>query len=160
MKYSQDNRRRRKVVDLIYFKREMNPRVTFTPSFWWRLCTIWYQISFLLSHTEKKMHISLHISFHCNFSNKFWVQFLWTYLHFSPFERKRRKCTVQISMENLHYSASSSSTGRCMMGANANDRKKARCAIDLYSLRPANNLIAIGFWQQDSERQRNHIRQV
>jgi 23S rRNA maturation mini-RNase III len=52
-----------------------------------------------------------------------------------------------------------SSTGRCMRGANANDRKKARCAIDLYSLRPATTLIAIGFGQ-NSEQQRNPIRQV
>jgi hypothetical protein len=75
------------------------------------------------------------------------------------FERKRRKCTVQISMVSFHYFASSSSTGRCMMGANANVRKKVRCAIDLYSLLPA-NLIAIGFGQQDSEQQRNPIWQV
>lgn len=82
-----------KVVDLIYFE-ERRILVTFSPSFWWRLCTIWYhlnQVSFLLSHRETKMHISLHIFFHCNFSNKLDAISL-NYLHFSPFERKRRKC--------------------------------------------------------------------
>jgi hypothetical protein len=89
------------------------------------------------------MHISLHIFFHCNFSNKLDAISL-NYLHFSPLREKEENAD-QISMESFHYSASSSSTGRCMMGANANGRKTARCAIDLYSLRPANNLIAIGF---------------
>jgi hypothetical protein len=50
------------------------------------------------------------------------------------------------------------------MGANAKWQEESEitngCAVDLYSLRPANNLIAIGFGQQDSEQQRNPIRQV
>lgn len=91
MKYSQDNRRR-KVVDLIYFE-ERRILVTFSPSFWWRLCTIWYhlnQLSFLLSHREKKMYISLHIPFHCNFSNKFECNFSELSSLLSFWEKKKK----------------------------------------------------------------------
>lgn len=93
MKYSEDNRRRRKVVDLIYFKERWILVLHLFLAFGGdsvQFDIILNQVSFLLSHREKKMHISLHISFHCNFSNKFECNFSEVSSLLSFWEKKKK----------------------------------------------------------------------